>query len=166
MESLNIISLLIIGVLGIICYQDLRYRILDIKYAIILLVLCCWYNAKHPLLNYKDALAIIGFIVLNILALLLYFSVKEKRFTNPIDVKIGLGDIVFFLAVIPLFITRHYILFFISGLLFSLLIATTLKVISKKNKPLPLAGYLSIYLSGIFIIYILFNNTFLNLGNH
>ena len=164
MDSIHLIALGIIATLGIIIYQDLRYRILDVKYAILLLALCCWYNYKHPVLNYKSILFIVAFISINIALLFLYFSLKKKRLFNPVDTKIGLGDIVFFLAITPLFLLRQYILFFISGLLFSLLLSLAIKWITKQDKPLPLAGYLSIYLSSIFILNFIFNKTFLDLG--
>ena len=165
MGILTIISLLISIVLGIIFYQDLRYRTLDIRYAIILVVLCCWYNAIHPVLDYSQTLLILAFITINIGALIGYFSIKEKRFVNPIDTKIGLGDIVFFLAIVPLFLIHQYILFFISGLLFSLVLTLLTQYITKKTKPMPLAGYLSLYLGSIFVINIIFKKAFLNLGN-
>ena len=58
---------------------------------------------------------------------------------------IGLGDVLFFLAITPLFNLKTYILFFIIGMIFSLVIHISVNAI-KKQKTVPLAGYLSIIL--------------------
>jgi len=63
---------------------------------------------------------------------------------NPINTVIGIGDIVFFIAIIPLFFSTTYILFFITGMLFS--IACHFIFNKRKELHVPLAGYLSIYL--------------------
>ncbi len=162
----TIISISIIMVLAIIIYQDLKFRFLDVKYAVLLLLLCIWYHIENPLLNYGNILLILGFIGLNLVLLIAYFSLKKGRFFNPIDRLLGLGDIVFFMAIAPLFLVHQYILFFISGLLFSLVLTLSLRLVTKKEKNLPLAGYMSIYLGSIFLINLLFNKAFLNLGLH
>lgn len=160
-----IIQLAIIGILMIIVYQDLRYRVLDLKYAIILLTLCIGYNTIHPILDYKNAFQIAGFILINIICLTLYFSVKNKQFVNPIDSKIGLGDIVFFLVIAPLFYIKAYILFFVTGMLFSLLLyGVFIRFREKQKKTIPLAGYLSIYLGMILLSNTFLNTTIFNLG--
>lgn len=151
------IQLGIITLLIIITYQDLKYRVLDLKYAFFLLLLSIWYNSVHPILDYKSILQITVFILVNIFCLIGYFSLKHRKFINPINSKIGLGDIVFFLVIGPLFYIKTYILFFITGLLFSLLLYGVIIRFREKQKTIPLAGYLSIYL-----IIILLSNTFLN----
>jgi len=160
-------KLILLGILMtliIIVYHDLKYRVLDLKYAIILLLLCVWYNSIHPILDYQNALLITGFILVNILCLTLYFSIKNKQFINPIDSKIGLGDIVFFIVIAPLFYLKSYILFFITGLLFSLLLYSVVIRFREKQKTIPLAGYLSIYLGMILLFNTIFNTTIFNLG--
>jgi len=85
-----------------------------------------------------------------LLGLFLYASVKSKRIINPIDSSIGLGDIVFFVAIIPLFFSTTYIFFFSTGMLFSII--CHLLFTKNKEAHVPLAGYLSIYLILFFIV--------------
>ena len=87
----------------------------------------------------------IGFVIVNVLGLFFYYSFKEKKVVNPIDTRIGLGDILFFLAITPLFSLKSYILFFIIGMLFSLIIHVVINAI-KPQKTVPLAGYLALIL--------------------
>ncbi len=89
----------------------------------------------------------IGFVVINIIGVTLYFSFKNKSFVNPVDSMIGLGDILFFVAITPLFNLKSYILFFIVGMLFSLVIHIIVNAF-KKQKTVPLAGYLALFLIG------------------
>ncbi|MEP0266057.1 hypothetical protein [Dokdonia sp.] len=154
----------ILIILIVIIYQDLKYRVLDLKYAVILLLLCIWYNSIHPILDYKNTFLITGFILVNVMCLTLYFSAKKRQFINPIDSKIGLGDIVFFVVIAPLFYLKAYILFFITGLLFSLLLYGVVIRFREKQKTIPLAGYLSIYLGLILLSNTIFNTTIFNLG--
>lgn len=89
----------------------------------------------------------ICFLVINIFGLILYYSLKNKSFVNPIDSFIGFGDILFFLAITPLFNFKPFILFFIIGLIFSLMLFGVLNAF-KKTETVPLAGYFAIFLIG------------------
>lgn len=57
----------------------------------------------------------------------------------------GLGDVLFFVAVIPFFSSYNYILFFITGMLFSILGFLVIKLVVKTDL-VPLAGLLALYL--------------------
>nr|WP_256935110.1 hypothetical protein [Olleya sp. HaHaR_3_96] len=102
-------------------------------------------------LSFKDTIYNIGFIAVNIIGLSLYFSIKNKKFINPIDESIGLGDILFFLAITPLFTLKPFIVFFVVSLLLTLLFYSIVNAI-KKTSTIPLAGYLSIFLMAFLII--------------
>ena len=101
----------------------------------------------------------VGFILVNILGLVAYFSIKSKSLVNPIDSSIGLGDILFFIAITPLFNLKPFILFFISGLLFSLM-AHGISSLFKHQKTIPLAGYLSLFLMLNLVLKNVFNINF------
>jgi multisubunit Na+/H+ antiporter MnhE subunit len=64
---------------------------------------------------------------------------------------IGLGDILFFFAITPLFKLRTFILFFIIGMISSLLLHLLANKF-KKQENVPLAGYLSILLISYVVI--------------
>lgn len=74
--------------------------------------------------------------------------IKTKEPMTAMKESIGLGDILFLLAVIPLFQFRNYILFIITGMIFSLLLFLGVRFF-KKMDTVPLAGYLSLFLIGI-----------------
>lgn len=85
------------------------------------------------------------FVIVVMMLLFLYTSVKEAQFVNIFKQYFGLGDLLFFLVVTPLLSQRNFILFFITGLVLSGLVHWLL-VSKKSGKTIPLAGYLSIYL--------------------
>jgi hypothetical protein len=94
--------------------------------------------------HYSELFFSMLFLGLVLLGLFLYVSVKSRKLINPIDSFIGLGDIVFFVAILPLFYMTTYLVFFSTGMLFS--IVCHLLFTKDKEAHVPLAGYLSIYL--------------------
>ncbi|WP_452223479.1 prepilin peptidase [Lacinutrix chionoecetis] len=140
---LLIINILLLIVLLFITIQDIKQRAIHYTLPIILFIfgLVKFIYLKQEL---QELLITVSFLILVILGLFLYFSVKSKKITNPINKAIGLGDIVFFVAIIPLFYSTTYIIFFISGMFFS--VACHMLVNNRKELHVPLAGYLSIYL--------------------
>lgn len=135
----------LILVLTIVIYQDVRKRTIHAFLPCMLLIISCVLNFNSKELNFYDTLYNILFVAINILGVILYFSIKRKNFVNPIDKQIGLGDVVFFIAMAPLFNLQHFMLFFIFGLLFSL-ITHGIFLVFKDTKTIPLAGYLALFL--------------------
>ncbi|OXE95176.1 hypothetical protein B0A63_25375 [Flavobacterium johnsoniae UW101] len=72
-------------------------------------------------------------------------SIKNKQFLNPFEHYFGLGDLLFYLAVTPLFILPNFILFFILSMLFALLLQFAFKKYIHENT-VPLAGFSSLFL--------------------
>lgn len=128
-------------ILGIIIYQDLNFRHIHVSLPIFIFAITYYLNSN----NTFDMLKSIGFLVINFIAITIYYSLKKSEITNPFQSQIGLGDLVFLIGIIPMFSFRNYILFFITGMLFTLALYA---LFSKKysQKTIPLAGYLSIYL--------------------
>lgn len=89
------------------------------------------------------------FIVIGVL--FLYVSVREQKWTNIFKAHFGIGDVLFLIAIIPLFGNVNYILFFISGMVVSMLFHFGISLI-KKSETIPLAGYLAVYLIGLKLI--------------
>ena len=144
-----IILILLIGILVLTIYQDCKYRLIHVIIPIVLLILASWSFLSKGLLI-RDLLPSLVFLTLVIIGLFVYVSVKSKRLVNPIDSFLGLGDVLFFLAIIPLFYVTSYVLFFISGMFFSAIMHLVLG--GQKKDHLPLAGYLSIYLIVLLIV--------------
>jgi len=140
---LIIINIILLGTLLAVVFQDLKHRAIHV---VLPILLCIGAITRFLILEYaiSELLFTVVFLVLVLLGLFIYTSIKSKRIINPVDSSIGLGDIVFFIAVIPLFFSTTYILFFSTGMLFS--IVCHLLFTKNKAAHVPLAGYLSIYL--------------------
>lgn len=141
------ITLLIL--LVIVVVQDIRHRAIHVVLPVVVFVvgLLRFYLLE---LNYIELAINMLFLALLMIGLFLYVSFKSRQLVNPINTFIGIGDIIFFVAIIPLFYSTSYILFFSTGMVFS--IVTHLLFTKDKERHVPLAGYLSLYLGGLLII--------------
>lgn len=74
-----------------------------------------------------------------------YVALREQRWTNIFKAHFGLGDLLFFIAISPLFGRENFMLFFISGMFFSLILHLIISAI-KQIGHVPLAGYLAMYI--------------------
>ena len=144
LDILLIISLLLAFV------QDWKERSIHV---VIFLAIAGIAVAKFFLTDFQFSL--VGYNSLFVIAviglLMLYVSLKSGKGVNIFKEHFGIGDLVFFVAITPLFGNRNFILFFITGLILSAVIHL-LVMLFKKESPIPLAGYLSLYLIGIIIV--------------
>ena len=143
--ALIVSTLFLITILIFVVIQDLKHRTIHVVLPILIFVLSVLINNASKDLNFSDTLYNILFVIINIIGLTIYFSLKNRALVNPIDSYIGLGDILFFLALTPLFNLKSFILFFIFGLLFSLLVHVVFTRFIRM-KTIPLAGYLALFL--------------------
>lgn len=84
--------------------------------------------------------------------LTLYVSMKQKKLTAIWKGFFSWGDILFLLAVVPLFPFEKYILYFTFGTCISLLIFLIDLLITKKVKTIPYAGNMSLVLIGFYFV--------------
>ncbi|WP_299883432.1 hypothetical protein [uncultured Lacinutrix sp.] len=146
-------------ILLITTYQDFVSRSIHVALPVIVFIIALVLNYLSLNLTIYDTLYNVLFITINIISLVLYFSIKSKQLTNPIDNAIGIGDIVLFFAITPLFKTTSFILFFIISLLLTLIIHNVINLF-KDVKTIPLAGYLAGFLAGFLAINIIIKNVF------
>lgn len=85
------------------------------------------------------------FVLIVMTVLFFYVSLREQEWTNIFERHFGIGDVLFFISVVPLFGSVNYVLFFISGMIFSGILHGFISL-KRENTTIPLAGYLSIYL--------------------
>lgn len=137
------INIIVFCTLLFVIFQDLKYRSIHVALPIVLFIAAL---GKFFLLEGPATELITTAIFLSIVLIVLfvYVSIKSKKIINPIDGVIGLGDIVFFVAIIPLFYSTSYVLYFTTGMFFSVLCHFLFN--KRKAMHVPLAGYLSIYL--------------------
>lgn len=130
-----------IALLVMCTYQDLRFR--GIHWFVFPLLLL---GAIALRWNELDATTLVlntGFLTFLLLGLTLYLSLKEQRFVNITKGYFALGDILFLIALIPLFSFEWFILFFTAGTILTLIFHVIASMI-KPQKTIPYAGYMAI----------------------
>jgi hypothetical protein len=128
-------------------FQDLKFRGIHIAVFPVILLIALYFNFWMNW-GWLDLIKSLSFLTVTLVVLFLYLSAKNKGFVPLFKQYLGLGDVLFFIAVLPLFSFRNFILFFITGMLASMLFHVLLSSFQTK-KTIPLAGYLSIYLIGL-----------------
>ena len=136
-----LVSILFVS-FGTMLYQDIKYRHIHISLPILVFAIATYMNRYQ--IEILDILKVVLFLGVNFLCITLYYSVKKSKLQNPFNSQIGIGDLLFLVGVVPLFSFRNYVLFFITGMIFTLLLFV---VFSHRytNEYIPLAGYLSLY---------------------
>jgi Flp pilus assembly protein protease CpaA len=134
-----------------ISFQDLKNRLISWWLLPLLLLSLAFVSTSSSLsIRIEYALVNLGFLLAQYLLLSLYFIVKHKKWINIADQFLGWGDIIFFMVLVVGFSPLHFILLFVSGLLFSILAFVIYKWIALiKQTSVPLAGLFSIYLLGL-----------------
>lgn len=146
---MEMLLILLIVSFIVVVYQDFTFRRIHVVLPIVIFCLAIAVTLKKDMFSVTNLYYSISFLVLNFAVITVYFSVKNKKLINPFKSHIGLGDLLFLLAVIPLFIFRTYILFFIFGMFFCLLLFFTFNK-KWKHKTIPLAGCLSLFIIILF----------------
>ncbi|SNZ01696.1 hypothetical protein SAMN06265377_3538 [Flagellimonas pacifica] len=143
---------ILVIVLILIVYQDMKMRLIHILLPVALFglgMVMNWFFVDYAYMEWLWSLLFLG---LNFLVVTLYFSVKKRSYTNPIDTLIGWGDVLFLIALIPFFSFRGYLQFFVMGMIFSLLLFVVMKAIYPKYRTIPLAGFLALFLMGTMLV--------------
>jgi hypothetical protein len=146
--SITIHILAIVIILGILIYEDLRFRLIHLWIFPVLGLLFLsfqWNKLEwwHPLTN-------LSFLLLQFVLLTLWFSIKEKKYTLITRSYLGSGDIAFWITLALFFSPVNFILFFLCSLLGSLVLALTLSMNS--GKKIPLAGFQAIFLCPVMLV--------------
>ncbi len=86
----------------------------------------------------------IGFLVLQLFLITIYYSLKNKRIFNIVNTSLGIGDILFFVILALSFSPPNFIFFLIVILLAILVIYSLFLTFNQvQNKHVPLAGGLA-----------------------
>jgi hypothetical protein len=129
----------------IICYQDFKHRLVSLWVLVIYSFTCIasvyFLDGLYALM--ANALSALLYFGLIFGVLLLYYFLKEKKFSNPVDSKIGLADVILFLAIALTLDTVQLVLFFSGVFLISALLG--LFWFNKKAQTVPLAGVLCVF---------------------
>lgn len=138
---LFLISCCLIITLLTIAYQDFKSREVQWFWFPLLLVLALfkiWYLDQFKEL-FSFLLNVI-MVLLQLLLLTLYFSIKERKLINIADSYLGWGDILFLLNLCFLLSPVNFILFYLVSLLVTITSYLIYNTFVNSSKPIPLAG--------------------------
>lgn len=145
------------GLIGLIAcllaifLQDWKYRHIHIVLPAALFILSLYTVKGFTSISWTIIAYNILFFIIVIGILTLYMSIKSNRFLNPFKNYFGLGDLLFYIAVTPLFFLRNYVIFFILSLLFSIMLQLMLGK-RMRASTVPLAGFSSVFLTLLILI--------------
>ncbi len=137
-------------VCGILFWEDLRYR--AVHWSMLAQAFLCL-GVFGILTNgqrcfWADVPVNLLFVALQFAGITAYVSLRERRWINPFKERVGPGDLLFMLACALAFPRFAFVLFIISGILFSLAAYGVLRLL-RPSQPstVPTAGLLALYLA-------------------
>lgn len=142
--------IIILFSLAIVFVQDWKYREIHLLLPIVIFSTSFFMIPIKSLYLIKITFYNATFFLITLSILTIYMSLKSKKFLNPFQHYFGLGDLLFYIAITPLFLLQNYILFFILSMLFAVLLQLSLKRILKKQT-VPLAGFTALFLCMIIL---------------
>ena len=147
-SALTVITIILLGVL---VYQDINYRAVSWLLFPILFFLFLFATLLEE--NFRIALEYTLtnclFILFQISLVYLYFCFKHKKLINITNNLIGIGDLLFFIAVTPYLALPLFVLYIVTGMFLTLLVYSAFvwfKRIDRHSYPIPLAGILAGYM--------------------
>lgn len=154
-----ILRLLICLVLILIMIQDFRFRAVHwLLFPLLLILIIADSLFISRIQNYLASI-FINLLIISIQGMLLiaYYKIRGTDLSNIIRRKIGMGDLLFVLIMACAFSWSTFLLYYITGLFFTLITWVTIKRFSNiRSNLVPLAGLLSLYMIIIILADIIF----------
>ena len=130
---------------GVTAYQDFKDRAISWYLPVLILLLGLIGAFVNETILWSDYLASLSFLILQIAGLYVYLAIKKKSIKiNLTGDFLGWGDLLFFVAMIPYFGFKEYVVLLITGMVLSLL-AQKIVQIFYRSESIPLAGWLSVF---------------------
>lgn len=144
------IKLLLIALFLVIFFQDLKNR--SVHWTLFPLLLLAAVLVQENELNYVEWIYNVCFLAFLMAALTVYVSLRNGKLVNITNGFFSWGDILFLIAVIPVFSFSSYLFFFTLGTMLTLILHLITLLFYKKDRTIPYAGYMSL----IAVVYVLF----------
>lgn len=138
-------SLILISLLAVLFVQDWKSRLIHVSLPIGIFVISLCLNTGTAAAKATLVFGNLVFFLLTLSLLVAYMSLKNRKFLNPFKNYFGVGDLLFFMAVTPLFLMRHYVIYFVLSMVLSIVLQASLKKRVEKDS-VPLAGFASLLL--------------------
>jgi hypothetical protein len=145
-------KVILIIVLLVILFQDLKLR--SVHWSLFPMVFVCAIFIGIENIEMMQWGFSLLFLVTLMLSLTLYLTIKTGKLVNITNGFFSWGDILFLLAIIPVFDVSSFMLFFTFGTLITLVFHVIAHVI-KAQKTIPYAGYMAL----VSVFYVLFEPT-------
>jgi Flp pilus assembly protein protease CpaA len=132
-----------------VAVQDFRHRLISWYLVPVLFLLFAWNSLCSLSLSEAAFYFVINlsFIIIQVLALTLYFSIKERRPVNIIDSRLGIGDILLFVALCAAFSPVNFIVFYLLSLVLTIAGYTvSIFLLKGRSGSIPLAGAVALVL--------------------
>ena len=130
---------------GVTAYQDFKDRAISWYLPLLILLLGLIGAFLNETILWRDYLASLSFVVLQIAGLYVYLAIKKKSIKiNLTGDFLGWGDLLFFVAIIPYFGFKEYVVLLITGMVLSLLAQKIVQFFYRSDS-IPLAGWLSVF---------------------
>ena len=137
--------IILVGLLIIIVVQDFKSR--AISWFLIPLLIIAFIAYALSSLDAKQYGTYLGInlslLLINLLGVTLFISIKEKKLTNILDSYLGLGDVLFFVVLATVFSPFNFILFFLGSIFLTTLVYGLIALFNRKQTLIPLAGAMS-----------------------
>jgi hypothetical protein len=158
---LLILDLIIFLILSVIIFQDFKDHLISWFLIPLILVAMIYYGSLNLIIQeqIKFFLINLSFIILQLIGVMAYYLVKNRKFTNIINRQLGIGDVLFFLVLCFAFSPVNFIVFFFLSLVITLLgYLLFLGFMKSKTRNIPLAGVFALIFSIIKISSFFSNN--------
>ena len=150
----------VIPFLLIIAYQDFKSREISWFYLPIIFTIALVSQLYQGNLLWLNWLFSFVFLVFQLLVVYLYFALKNKNFKIAFtDNFLGWGDILFLVAIVPLFDFKQYVIWYVFSLFFTLIFHLVFHQVfrrvlaGKSNKiTIPLVGWMGIFYTLVLLI--------------
>ncbi len=142
-----ILKILILAVLTTIFAQDLKYRSVYwflFPLLVILFILIAFLQHRSWSAFGVNTAINCGFLMLQLLILSAYFSIKNKAWVNITNELLGWGDILLLFCLAFYLSPLNFLLFYIGSLVIIVIIWLIWKMIDSQFKHIPLAGLQSL----------------------
>ncbi len=140
---------LLVVALGVIAFQDFSERQISWLLLPLVFLLCTLKQFSNCGITETGEALLLNFmfVILQFLLLTLWMSLKNKKWINVIDHYIGLGDLLFFVAVCDFFSPVGFMVYYIGGLLVTLIGFIIYRNLKRDaSLQIPLAGGMSLLL--------------------
>lgn len=148
---LYLVYTLFLFILGIIFFQDFKQREISWWTLLLVLVSSLILDTRTLPILLQEALLNFSFVLVNLIVITIYFSIKKARLVNIVNREIGAGDILFFLVCCFIFSVPSFIIFFLISMFLSVLITPLLFRFAKQST-IPLAGIMAFLLVTISLL--------------